>query len=220
MRPRGRTIPLSSSRAYHPPVPVTRVVYAIGDSSIGTDDIPWRPFFHLRGMLGDSVYLKAHGVDGETSAQVLARLERDVIGRHPKPDICIVLAGVNDIQLGASSSSIVANLEATYRALLDAGVHPIALTIYPFGDYIAWTGAGEAVRQEVRAWMQTELPSTLPAVEVIDLEDVIGDLSEKNRPRLRAEYAGDDGLHTNNAGAEVVARALVERSPTLSGRQG
>jgi hypothetical protein len=78
-----------------------------------------------------------------------------------------------------------------------------------------WTPAREASRQEVRAWMHDTLPDTLPEVEVVDVEDVIGDLSDMTRPRLREEYAADGGIHTNAAGAAAVARALVERTRAL-----
>jgi lysophospholipase L1-like esterase len=197
-----------------------RVVYAIGDSLIGIDAAAGQPLFHLRGMLGDGIYLKAQGVGGQTSAQVLARLERDVLDRTPKPDTCIVLAGVNDIQAAAPAAEIIANLSAIYRRLLDAGVQPIALTIYPFGDNMSWTPAGELTRQHVRDWMHRWLPVELPEVEVVDVEDVLSDLGDPARPRIRADYVDPAGIHTNPAGAAAVARALVERSPTLARAQG
>jgi lysophospholipase L1-like esterase len=146
------------------------------------------------------------------------RLDRDVIDRNPRPDVCIVLAGVNDLQNDVPGRVIIANLDAMYWRLLEAGVQPIALSIYPFGEHSSWTSEREALRQEVRTWMLTELPGALPEVEVVDVEDVIGDLSDAARPRIRAEFAQDSGLHTSPAGAAAVARALVERSRSLGGR--
>ena len=197
-----------------------RVVYSIGDSLIGTDASDGQPLFFLRAALGEDVYLKAQGVGGETSAQVLARLHQDVLDRDPKPDACIVLAGINDIQAAVPAAEIIANLSAIYRQLTDAGVKPIALTIYPFGDHVSWTPGGELTRQHVRDWMHRWLPVELPEVEVVDVEDVLGDLSDPARPRMRADYVDRTGLHTNPAGAAAVARALVERSRTLAGSQG
>jgi lysophospholipase L1-like esterase len=201
-------------------VAAPRAVYAIGDSLIGTDAAGTQPLFHLRGMLGDGVYFKAQGVGGQTSAQIRARLQRDVLERTPKPDTCIVLAGVNDIQARRSAAEIIANLTAIYQRLLDTGVRPIALTIYPFGDHMSWTPAGELTRQQVRDWMHRWLPVELPEVEVVDVEDVLGDLSDPARPRIRADYVDPAGIHTNAAGAAAVARALVERSRTLARAQG
>ncbi len=201
-------------------VPPNRVVYGIGDSLMINENGPGTPLFHLQAVLGDGAYLKAQGVGGETSAHILARVERDVVDQSPRPDTCVVLAGVNDIQAGARSSTIVANLEATYRILLGAGVHPIALTIYPFGGFPNWTRDGEAVRQEVREWMKTALPARLAAVEVVDVEDVIGDLTDKDRPRIRAEYVDHTGLHTSSAGAAAVAQALVDRTQSFGSSQG
>ena len=197
-----------------------RVVYGIGDSLMMNENGPATPLSHLRGVLGAGAYLKAQGVGGDTSAQVRARLERDVIDRDPRPDTCIVVAGVNDIQAGTPASEIRANLEAMYRALLDAGMQPVALTIYPFGNHPSWTRGGEAIRQEVRGWMRTGLPTRLPAVEVVDVEDVIADLADRDRPTIRAEYEDGTGLHLNAAGAAAVARAMVERSRSLRGSQG
>jgi lysophospholipase L1-like esterase len=195
-------------------------VYAIGDSLIGSDDWQTQPLFHLRELLGGSVDLKARGIEGDSSQDVLARLDRDVIGSDPKPGVCIVLAGINDIQRDAPAALVTGNLEAIYSKLLAARIQPVGLSIYPFGGYHMWTPGFEAVRQQVRTWMHRWLPVQLPEVEVVDVEDVIGDLSDPARPRLRAEFADEWGLHTNAAGAAAVARALVQRSRTLGGLQG
>jgi hypothetical protein len=68
--------------------------------------------------------------------------------------------------------------------------------------------------------MQRSLPESLPEVEVVDVEEVLGDLSEPGRPKIRAEYAADRGIHINPAGAAAVARALIERTRALGGSQG
>ena len=196
-----------------------RIVHAIGDSLIGSGG-PGSPVFHLREAHGHIARFEAHGVGAETSWHVLARLDRDVLGSDPRPDACIVLAGTNDLQAGHPAEAIMANLEQIYRRLLDAGIQPVAVSIYPFGDYHHWTPELEAIRQQVRAWMLRELPVRLPEVEVVDVEDVIGDLTDASRPRLRAEYADRYGLHTTVAGAAAVARALVERTSALNGVQG
>ena len=201
-------------------MPANRVVYAIGDSLIGSEYRRGQPLYHFWGAVGDGVTLKAQGVGGDTSAQVLARLERDVIDQTPRPDTCIVLAGINDIQMNAPASTVIANLEAIYRRLLQAGIHVIALSIYPFGSYDAWTSRRERVRQEVLAWMRSGLPATLPAVEVVDVEDVVGDLREPDRPRIKLDYDDGTQLHLNEDGAAAVARALLSRSERLLGLQG
>jgi lysophospholipase L1-like esterase len=199
-------------------VTAPRVVYAIGDSLTGHESGERAPLFHLRDMLGVGVQLKAQGVGGEWSWHVRERVERDVLDMDPKPDTCIVLAGTNDLQNDVPPVLIIGNLEAIYHMLLEGSVHPIAVTIYPFGGHSTWTPAREAARQEVRAWMKTQLPVILPEVEVVDVEDVLGDLSDPGRPRIRAEYAEDFGIHVNSAGAAAVARALVEQTRGLGGR--
>jgi lysophospholipase L1-like esterase len=171
-------------------------------------------------MAGHAVRFEAHGVGADTTWQVLERLDRDVLGDNPKPDVCIVIVGTNDLPAGHPAQAITANLSQIYDKLLAAGIQPLAVPIYPFGGYHLWTPEFEGVRQQVRTWMHRWLPIHLPEVEVIDLEDVLGDLSDPSKPRMRAEYADEWGLHTNAAGAEAVARALLQRSRALSGIQG
>jgi lysophospholipase L1-like esterase len=201
-------------------VPAPGVVYSIGDSLIGKDHWSRQPLFHLRAMAGDSVQFKAQGISGNQTAQVAARVERDVIEQVPKPDVCIVLAGTNDIAWDATATQITGNLETVYRKLLDARIQPVALCLYPFGGHGFWTPEYEAVRQAVRTWMHDWLPVHLPGVEVVDVEDVLVDPSSPGRPRIRPEYADRSGMHTNAAGAAAVAQALTARSRALGPLRG
>ena len=201
-------------------MPAPRIIYAIGDSLIGNDAARSQPLFHLRSMFGQATYFKAQGIGGETSAQILVRLEPDVLNQIPKPDTCLVLGGVNDIQAGYPAAAIIANLGAIYRKLVHACVQPIAMSIYPFGGHATWTPDGERTRQEVLAWLRHRLPVELPEVEFVDVEDVIGDLRDPSRPRIRAEYVDAAGIHTSPAGAAAVAQALVERTRALARPQG
>jgi hypothetical protein len=204
---------------YQPSVNDARVVYAIGDSNIGSDQYRGGPAYHLRRIVADRVpreiQFKARGVDAGTSRQVLERLEGEVLGANPTPDACIVLAGVNDLQMGRTSPVVIEDLTAAYSKLLAAGIHPIALTIYPFGGYPAWTRKSEAARQEVRTWMHTVLPRELPGVDVVDVEDVLREPGESERPRIRREYVDHTGLHTISPGGAAVARALLAQSSVL-----
>ncbi|HZO58789.1 MAG TPA: GDSL-type esterase/lipase family protein [Solirubrobacterales bacterium] len=201
-------------------MPPTRVVYGIGDSLIGKDHWASQPLFHLRAMAGDSVRFKAQGISGDRTAHVAARLDRDVIEQSPKPDVCIVLAGTNDIAWDAPATLITGNLEVIYRKLLDARIQPVAVSIYPFGGPRWWTPALELTRQQVRTWMHRWLPVELPEVEVVDVDDVIADLTDPQRPRIRAEYVDAEGIHLNSAGAAAVASALWTRARALRGIQG
>ena len=187
---------------------------------IGTGEKRFQPFFYLRERFGDSARFESRGIDGATSGYVLERLEADVLSRTPKPDTCVVLAGINDIQLGLPAEQIIANLQQIYGRLLAAGVRPVAVTIYPFGGYAAWTPAGEAARQRVRSWMHRWLPLEYPEVEVVDVEALVGDLSDPARPRMRADYVDHEGLHTNRAGGAAVATALVAHTRALGSLQG
>jgi len=191
------------------------LVYGIGDSLIGTENGFGQPLFHLRPMLGDGAVVKAQGVGAETSTEILARLERDVIDHDPKPDTCIVLAGTNDVQVDTPAAAICANLEAMYRGLIDNDVRVIALMIYPFGNHVTWTMDREAIRMEVRDRLRERLPLILPEVDVVDVEDLLADCTDPSRPVIRAEYDDGTGLHLNGAGAMAVAREMTDRSRWL-----
>lgn len=69
------------------------------------------------------------GIGGNTTTQMLARIQTDVIAFHPK--YCFVLGGTNDIATVGSSTLAIANLTAIYAALKAAGIQVIAATIPP-----------------------------------------------------------------------------------------
>jgi lysophospholipase L1-like esterase len=192
------------------------LVYAIGDSLVGSEAGPKQTLFHLQAIAGDSITFKSQGISGNQTAQVVERVGRDVIEHVPKPDVCIVLAGINDIAWNVTATEITGNLETVYRRLLDADIQPLAILLYPFGGHGMWTAEFETVRQEVRSWMRDWLPVHLPQVEVIDMDDVIIDPSRPDRPSMRPDYADKTGMHTSPAGAAAVAQALMERSRSLA----
>ena len=71
------------------------------------------------------------GVDGERSDQIRARFERDVVGTR-RPDVVVILAGVNDIYQGRSADAVERELEAMYDAARKARILVVAGTIIPF----------------------------------------------------------------------------------------
>jgi len=70
------------------------------------------------------------GVNGERSDQIRARFDRDVVGA--KPNLVVIIAGVNDIYQGRPAESVERELEAMYEAARRARVPVVAGSIIPY----------------------------------------------------------------------------------------
>src|SRR5947209_4391228 len=60
------------------------------------------------------------GVNGERADQIRVRFLREII--EPKPDVVVLLAGVNDIYQGRSAASVQRELDAMYSAARVSGI--------------------------------------------------------------------------------------------------
>lgn len=106
----------------------------IGNSFFSTtvwawDDTSW-PTYLLHASDGRIVGLRNAGVGGQTTTQMLARIDDDVIAYAP--DVCFVGGGTND-GLGASATTD-ANIRSMCNKLLDAGILPVVVTPPPRGS--------------------------------------------------------------------------------------
>lgn len=90
-----------------------------------------------------------HGVSGETSAEVLARIA-DVVALAP--GVCVVLAGTNDIGT-LTPAQTVANLGTIYDTLRSAGIFVIAVPILPRGSL---STAEQGKIQQVNKWVRLQ----------------------------------------------------------------
>jgi len=137
------------------------------------------------------------GVRGQRSDQIRSRFDYEVA--ETKPDIMIILAGVNDLYQGAALKDIKKNLEIMYNKAADLGIAVIACTILPYN------GADENVRrgmQEVNAWIretaQRRGMGFCDTYAVVESPDRPGELS--------SSY---DGLHPDVAGYRRIGEALA-----------
>jgi len=113
----------------------------------------------------------------------------------------IIFYGTNDINGGASASSIT----GAYQTVIDdahaMGVRVYGATITPFKGHYYYTEAHEEVRNAVNEWIRT--PGNFDAC--IDFDKAIRDPQDPER--MRAEYA-NDWLHPNAAGYEFLGRSV------------
>ena len=105
-------------------------VVALGDST--TAGTPFPNGAYTRWILERHADWVVHnrGVNAQRSDQVLARFEDDVL--KLKPDVVVVLAGVNDLFQGRSASEVQRNLERLYGKAKAAGIQVAACTILPY----------------------------------------------------------------------------------------
>ena len=66
------------------------------------------------------------GINGDTSVGLLSRFLKDVL--TPKPKICIIMCGTNDILSGRSINSIIDNLNIMIKDCLSNNIVPIILS--------------------------------------------------------------------------------------------
>ena len=91
------------------------------------------------------------GINGQRSDEIRARFDRDVIAA--KPDVVIVIAGVNDIYQGRTAESVEHQLETMYDAARAARIAVVAGTIIPFNTATPDQNARmHAVNEWIRAY--------------------------------------------------------------------
>ena len=198
-----RLDPTDASRSLSPPETrpgQTRVVY-LGDSRVDYWPSPPAP---------DGCQVVNRGVAGQTTGQVLLRLDRDVLALSP--GVVVLQVGVNDLRAlalvpGREAEIVgrcVANLRETVGRLRGRGVVVVVTTIFPVGRV-------EAVRRP--AWSDATIDAidvvnralrglAGPGVVVVDCDKIL-----RNGRRIEPTFAADS-IHLSPAGYEALAAAL------------
>lgn len=128
------------------------------------------------------------GVRGETSTDILARVDRDVIAKRPR--LALVLAGTNDVRQRDTSRTI-ANLDAIAGKLQRAGITAIFGTLPPV-DVLPRNV--QDTNDQIRAWAAQR------GVTLIDFWAVLAGTDGKF-----ASGMSRDGTHPTPAGAALMA---------------
>ncbi|HXV28400.1 MAG TPA: GDSL-type esterase/lipase family protein [bacterium] len=138
------------------------------------------------------------GINGQRSDQILNRFDTDVLPY--KPDVVIVLAGVNDLYQGYSAERVKKNLEAIYARAREAKIGVLACTILP---YNAMNSTVKARMLEVNEWIKNY--SDEQGFGFCDTYRVVED---PNRP---SNLAGSpDGLHPDIEGYRKMGEAIAD----------
>jgi lysophospholipase L1-like esterase len=139
-----------------------------------------------------------------TGPRARARLDADALDRAGVR-VLVVLEGINDIKGTPTADDVTAYADA-YRALVARaharGLRVVGVTLTPYRGFSAYTGAREAVRQRVNAFIRTR--GTFDAVA--DADAALRDPTDPTR--LLPAYDPGDHLHFNDAGMTVVAETV------------
>jgi acyl-CoA thioesterase-1 len=137
------------------------------------------------------------GVNGERSDQIAARFDRDVMSA--KPNVVIIIAGVNDVYQGRTVDDVSRQLAAMYESAERAGIRVVAGSIIPFNT--ATPEQNERMGQ-INAWILDRTRDALSLAFV----DTRAAVAAPDDPDRLADSA--DQLHPTASGYRLMAEAL------------
>ena len=172
-------------------------------------------------MLGDSLTFRAdwklllkslnvvnRGVDGNTTRDILRRLN-GVIGLQP--DICCIMAGINDISRGGQIEEIFENYRLIMEKLIESDIRPvIQSTLYVTGFFFESEDINGMVRR-----LNQKLKEYADKKEILFINL---NRSMSDRHGLIPEYAVD-GVHLSRKGYEAWSRILISRINSLDSKK-
>lgn len=183
-------------------------IVLLGDSRIAS----WDPLPQADGQS----YLN-RGISGQTTAQILLRIEEDCLNHDP--EIVVIEAGINDCKAIAFFPeqkekiirNCISNLSQIVHRLQAKDIHVILLTVWPPGDLgirrrIFWSEQIDSAIREINTAIRQFADEY---VQVLDCDVVLAD-----NGRVRAEYRIDD-FHINDQGYQQLNKVLIEDIFTL-----
>jgi len=157
------------------------------------------------------------GIGGETTAQLRARLETDVLKLNP--DVVILQMGINDlVTLGVANEveqkAIIQqcdeNLKLVVEALTQAHIQVILLTIIPPAQphLLRWMVWSEVIAQQVeeinQSWLKRAATQTNQFLHLIDTAAVL-----KNQQGQWHSNVNRDTLHLTATGYDHLNQAVL-----------
>jgi acyl-CoA thioesterase-1 len=162
---------------------------AVGDSiTDGLDGIGYPEI--LAAMSGKTVI--NFGEQGQTSE---GGIRTTPSALSQQPGFLLILYGANDVLRSRSNSLIIENLRTIIRLAKDNQTIPVIATLTPIIGR-GFSSAVESLNRDIRALANEE------AARLVDLEEAFG-----GDPSLLLS----DGLHPNNDGEELMAKAFANK---------
>jgi len=146
------------------------------------------------------------GIGGQTTTNIAARIGLDLIRQNPA--YAIIDGGVNDVAVGATNETILANVEYEIESCHNIGITPVLFLILPWtnGD-INQTNQVNYLNDQYEAF-EIEYPGTI----IVDARQEVGDLVD-GKYSIKPEYDAD-GVHFNAAGYAKIAEVLAGEVPS------
>jgi acyl-CoA thioesterase-1 len=139
--------------------------------------------------MGSNAVVRSAGVNGDTSAMALARLDRSV---RSDTDICVVALGRNDLLQISDPTRLHSNLDQIIRRLKSRGIRVVLVGLAAPPELGAYAKAFDRVYADLaRQHGLTLYPDILAGVA-------------RNRALNLA-----DGIHPNARGVQVIAERLA-----------
>lgn len=142
------------------------------------------------------------GVSGETSAQILARVGTVILAQ---PDVCVVLAGTNDVAGGVSAENAYANIAQIWKSLTSAGISVVAGTVFPRSD-APMTPTYSKVLQRLNNLIRLNAPKYVD-VHLWDAHQDLADMTSTVSGCISTYFS--DNLHPNRLGAYWAGKSLA-----------
>lgn len=138
------------------------------------------------------------GVNRETSAQVRARFDRDVLAHSP--DVVVIIAGVNDIYAGQPASAVIEQLRGMYDRARAHAIRVVAGSIIPYNTA---TPDQNTRMREVNEWIRG-VAAAEPGIDFVDSRAAAA--AADNPDRL---FESPDELHPSPEGYRRMAQAIL-----------
>ena len=150
-----------------------------------------------------SVPIKNLARSGDTTQQMLDRFDRDVLPF--KPQVLLIMAGVNDIRIGLTTAAVIKNLEALRDKCLTNNITPVFSTLTSMNADLMnqrgiplTDGDWREAREQINFWIKT----TPYFIDVsTPLTDEFGYLRSELTP---------DGLHPALRGKKIMGEIIGE----------
>jgi lysophospholipase L1-like esterase len=147
------------------------------------------------------------GVSGNTSKDMLARVERDVIAR--KPDWMTLSCGVNDVWHGPTGCTLEeykTNISTLVEKVQGAGIKLVILTSTMIGE-------DQAVPNNQKLIAYNDFLKELAQSKNLPLADLNTEMQAAVKaagPEIKGNVLTGDGVHMNPAGNEMMATGVLK----------
>lgn len=146
------------------------------------------------------------GISGQTTAQILARMQQDVVALNPK--YVVILCGINDIAKNPGYAVDIETAVARIKSMCDIaranGIRPVVCTLLPSSKF-TWRPAEKDVFSNVKAF--NESLKKMAAENRVKVADYFSLFSDGSTIMPEA-YSGDT-LHPNLDGYRIMEEYIT-----------